>query len=116
MRAELRALNCVHEDLRTYFPADEAFCITVTAEIGRLGGQGADNFDFDVCSPQWLEAALETDKVVSGRHKLFMIGFDLSALEAYVVKRVRQAEGPDWPSVAEKLGRWSHWEFEDYRP
>ena len=116
MRAELRALGSVDVDLRSYVPEEEAFCITVTAEIGAVGEAGADNFDFDVCSPQWLEAALQNDMVVSGRHKLFMSGFNLAALEAYVAKRVRQADGPDWPSIAEKLGRWSRWEFEDYTP
>ena len=115
MRAELKAMHSIDADLRSYVPKDEAFCITVTAEIGAVGKPGADNFNFDVCSPQWLEAALETDEVISGRGKLLMTGFRLATLEAYVIKRVRQAEGPDWASVAEKLSRWSHWEFEDYR-
>lgn len=114
MRAELRALESVDADLRSYRPEAEAFCITVTAEIGAVGETGANNFNFDVCSPQWLEAALESDEVISGRHKLFMAGFYLARLEAYVVKRVRQAEGPNWASVAEQPSRWSHWEFEDY--
>jgi hypothetical protein len=115
MRAELKALESVDVDLRSYVPEEEAFCISVTAKIGAIGEAGADNFDFDVCSPQWLEVALQGEKVISGRHKLFMTGFSLAALEAYVTKRVRQAEGLDWQSVAEKLSRWSHWEFEDYR-
>jgi hypothetical protein len=115
MRAELKALDSVDVDLRSYVPEDEAFCISITAHIGAVGESGVDAFRFDVCSPQWLEAALQTDAVISGRHTLFMDGFRLGALEAYVVKRVRQAEGPDWPSVAEKLSRWAYWEFEDYQ-
>jgi hypothetical protein len=115
MRAELKALTSVDVDLRSYIPPDDAFCLAVTAEIGALGERGADNFQFDVCSPSWLEEALQADAVVSGRHKLFMSRYNYDALERYVLKRVHQAEGPDWSSVAEKLSRWGHWEFEDYQ-
>ena len=115
MRAELKSLDSVDVDLRSYVPEHEAFCVTVIARIGAVGDVGADNFNFDVCSPQWLATEFASFDVVSGRHKLFMSNFNFDALEAYVTKRVRQAEGPDWPSVAEKLSRWSHWEFEDYR-
>ena len=85
-------------------------------QIGELGGEGSDNFEIEVCSPQWLERPVDRDKVVSGRNRLFMDGFNFDALESYVLKRVRQAEGSNWESVAEKLSRWALWEFEDYRP
>lgn len=114
MRAELRSLNSVHVDLKAYVPDDAAFCIQVTAEVGPLGGEGAELFQFEVCSPEWLEIRLQSDSIVSGRHRFFMAGFNYDILEAYVLKRVRQAEGPDWPSVAAKLSRWGYWEFEDY--
>jgi immunity protein 8 of polymorphic toxin system len=28
---------------------------------------------------------------------------------------VGRAEGADWHSVVSKIGRYGHWEFEDYR-
>jgi hypothetical protein len=115
MRAELKLLSSVDVELRTYAPPDESFCIQVTAEIGALGGRGAEIFLFEVCSPAWLERELQSDTVISGRRRLFMSSFSYDILEAYVLKRVRQAEGPDWQAVAEKLARWSHWEFEDYQ-
>ncbi|MCG6120233.1 MAG: immunity 8 family protein [Blastomonas sp.] len=115
MRAELKSLSSVDVDLETYRPHDEAFCIEVTAEIGPLGEIGAEMFQFRVCSPGWLAKELESDAIVSGRHRFFMSQFRYDALEAYVLKRVRQAEGSDWPSVAEKLARWGYWEFEDYQ-
>lgn len=114
MRAELKSLSSVDVDLRTYVPPSDAFCFSVTAEVGALGGEGADLFQFKVCSPEWLERMLQSDSIVSGRHHFFMNSFNYDALEAYVLKRVRQAEGPDWTTVAEKLSRWGHWEFEDY--
>ena len=115
MRAELKSLSSVDVDLATYAPQDEAFCIEVTAEIGPLGESGAEMFQFQVCSPGWLSLKLESDAIVSGRHRFFMSRYNYEALEAYVLKRVRQAEGADWCSVAEKLGRWGYWEFEDYQ-
>ncbi|WP_344695307.1 Imm8 family immunity protein [Sphingomonas rosea] len=114
MRAELKGIHSVDAELESYVPDNDAFCVLVTAQIGTLGSKEADNFNFYVCSPQWLSLQLETDKVVSGRHHFFMSEFDLASLEAYVVKRVRQAEGADWAAIAAKLARWSHWEFEDY--
>lgn len=115
MRAELKSLSSVDVDLATYAPHDEAFCIAVTAEIGAIGEIGADMFQFQVCSPGWLSKELETDLIVSGRHRFFMSQYNYEALEAYVLKRVRQAEGADWCTVAEKLARWGYWEFEDYQ-
>ena len=110
MRAELRSLDYFEADLESF--EGEAFHITVTATIGPVGEQGADNFDFDVCSPEWLRVQLESDHVVSGRYMLIMADFDLPTLQRFVEKRVRQAEGSDWPSVAEKLMAWSRWEFD----
>ena len=115
MRAELKSLSSLDVVLETYAPPDDAFCIGVVADVGPLGERGAEMFQFEVCSPAWLEKELQSDNVVLGRHRLFMSNFSYNALETYVLKRVQQAEGPDWPSVAEKLSRWGHWEFEDYQ-
>lgn len=115
MRAKLKSLSSLDVDLATFAPDDEAFCIAVIAEIGPLGESGAEIFQFQVCSPGWLSIELESDAIVSGRHRFFMKRYNYDALEAYVMKRVRQAEGADWCSVAEKLARLGHWEFEDYR-
>lgn len=74
MRAELKSLDSYDHDLRSYVPEVEAFCVSINAMIGSPGGEGADLFRFDVCSPKWLEEALDGDPVVSGRHTLFMSG------------------------------------------
>lgn len=113
MRAELRSLDYFESDLCS--SDEDAFCVTVTATIGAVGGHGGDNFDFEVCSPSWLRAELEPDQVVSGQYRLIMAEFDLPTLERFVAKRVGQTEGPDWDSVATKLSAWSRWEFENYR-
>lgn len=115
MRAELRELVTVeHDDLRAVRPADDAFYVSLRALIGPAGSEGEESFDLDVCSPEWLEAELERYNIVGGRFLLITRNFDAKQVEAYVRKRIAQATGPDWPTVAAKLARWSRWEFEDY--
>ena len=52
--------------------------------------------------------------MISGRHYLFMTQFSFDAVERHVLERIAQASGVNWREVANKLARWSHWEFEDY--
>ena len=115
MRAELRKLMTIeHGDLNAVRPADDAFCVSLRALIGPVDAEGEESFDFDVCSPAWLEAELERHSILSGRFLLVARHFDAKQIETYVRKRIAQATGPDWPTVANKLARWSKWEFEDY--
>ena len=115
MRAELRKLMTIeHGDLNAVRPADDAFCVSLRALIGLVDAEGEESFDFDVCSPAWLEAELERQSILSGRFLLIARDFDAKQIESYVRKRIAQASGPDWSTVANKLARWSSWEFEDY--
>ena len=115
MRAELRQLLTIeHGDLAEAYPVDDAFCVSLRALIGAVGEPGEESFDFDVCSPAWLQRELELYPVLSGRFTLIVADYNPSAIETYVRKRVAQATGPDWPTVAGILARWSRWEFEDY--
>jgi len=116
MQAELRRLLTVdHDALDTVQPTTDSFCVSLRALIGPAGSEGEESFDFDVCSPQWLDTELERRSVVSGRVLLIARRFDAQQIEEEVRKRIAQASGHDWPSIASKLARWSQWEFEDYR-
>jgi len=42
--------------------------------------------------------------------------YDYGKLEAKVSKLLLLAEAPTWDLIAQKLGRWAAWEFEDYKP
>lgn len=42
--------------------------------------------------------------------------FDPQRIEDYVRKRIAQATGDDWLTIAGKIAHWAQWEFEDYRP
>lgn len=117
LRPELRSLfGQSGENLSELTPIRGCFCHTLRAEIGVAGQRGADAFEFDVCSPEWLETELESYPIIPGGPRLFMLRFDPDAVEAYVRKRLLHANGEDWATVANKVGRWARWEFEDYTP
>jgi hypothetical protein len=114
MEAELRSLSTQDgEVLANIQPTEDAFCITVRAEIGSKGNRGADLFDFDVCSPSWLDAELDRYEALPGGKRLFMREFNANAVEQYVRKRIRHATGETWNDVARNIGEWARWEFAD---
>ena len=116
MNAELRSLLTVeHEPVESVNVESDAFCVSLRALVGPVGLEGAESFDFDVCSPAWLEAELESHAIIGGRFPLVARDFDPRRIEDYVRERIAQASGDDWSAVAGKIARWSQWEFEDYR-
>jgi hypothetical protein len=117
MIAELRALLTVeHESLESIRPEGDAFCVSLRALVGPAGAPGEESFDFDVCSPAWLERELDSHAILRGRFLLIVRGFDPQRIEDYVRKRIAQVSGDDWLTVAGKIACWAQWEFEDYRP
>ena len=115
LQPELRSLTGqMDEDLSELTPVSGSFCHTLRAEIGAKGEKGADAFEFDVCSPEWLESELDRYSILPGGPRLISKRFDPVAVAEYVSKRLLHAHGPDWETVAAKLGQWSRWEFENY--
>lgn len=82
--------------------------------VGAEGEEGEDIFQFDVCSPDWLARELEACPAIWGSRLLVLARFDPEAVETQVRKRLRHAVGVDWNSIAQKIGQWATWEFEDY--
>jgi hypothetical protein len=104
-----------HAPVSTAQPEGQAFRISLRALVGPSGLPGEESFDFDVCSPDWLETQLDSQAVLEGRFLLIVRDFDPQSIEDYVRRRVEQTSGNDWCEVAGKIARWAHWEFEDYR-
>ncbi|MCK0128233.1 Imm8 family immunity protein [Erythrobacter sp. F6033] len=115
IQPELRSLTGqIDEDLNDLAPVSGSFSHTLRAEIGVRGKEGADVFEFDVCSPEWLDSELNFYSVLPGGPRLITRRFDPEVIENYVRKRLMHATGPDWATVATRIGQWSRWEFEDY--
>lgn len=115
LQIELRSLTGqFDEDLSNLTPVSGSFCHKLRAEIGVAGEKGADAFEFDVCSPAWLENELDRFPILSGGPRLIAKNFDPAVVEEYVRKRLLHATGPDWATVVTKLGQWSRWEFDSH--
>ena len=117
MRAALRRLHSPDaRDLELWKPVDPTcFCLCVQALAGPLGGEGEESFDFVVCTPEWLRVKHGDEAVVLGRHHILVFNYDYKRLRRQIEQVVNSAEGPDWSTVAERIARHGHWEFEDYR-
>jgi hypothetical protein len=111
-------------------PDPENFGCTVQALIGDASDGRSDSFDIVVCSPSWFAEQVAAgswdrfrngglrvipDSVVVGSGMWFMRRWDQPEFESAVHAIVESASpGPDWGSVANRIGRLIPWEF-DYR-
>ena len=117
MRAELRWLHSPDLlDLEHDTPADpECFCLLVQAMVGERGTDGSESFGFLVCTPQWLAREVAEAGYVLGRPYIFMARYDYGLLLRVITELCDEAEGPDWATVAARLGRYGLWEREDIK-
>ncbi len=91
-------------DLEHGTPANpECFCLLVQAMIGEHGTAGSEAFSFLVCTAQWL--AREVAEIGERRQTVHLHG--VLRLRAPAAHLCDGAEGPDWETVAAKLGRYS---------
>lgn len=126
MRAELKSL-CIWEGdtgPESFVPDDpERFGVYVQAFIGSEGDSRSDSFDFTVCSLSWLadnfqnpnvsNEYFETANLNFGTRLVLMKHWDYAELWACIQKLCAEIEGSDWGTVANQLGRWMPWEFDD---
>lgn len=113
LQPELRSLTGrLGEDLDQLRPVCGSFCHALRAEVGVKGEEGADGFEFYVCSPEWLQMELENNSLLPGRSRLIANRFEPQAVKQYVITQLHHAKGADWNAVTRRLGLWSNWEFE----
>jgi len=119
MNAEIRKLYSleVEDDLSRYRPMSrDNFGTWIRASIGLAGQLGADNFELLVCTPQWLSQELGRESGIRwGRHSLIVLEYDFAVITNQLQRMVQQCTGPDWHSIAVRIGRFASWEFEDYQ-
>jgi hypothetical protein len=114
MKAELKHLHSPDVDFRTYMPDEEdLFCFFVQAMIGAAGSDASDSYGIIICTPRWFLD--NCNEPMWGRHFLIVPRYDFEKIRGAIVKYVDSCEGKDWQSIAERLSRIGHWEFEDYR-
>ncbi|MHB2020411.1 MAG: Imm8 family immunity protein [Candidatus Xenobia bacterium] len=116
MKAELKSLGSIQLD-RGELPSDPEDCaIRMTAAVGELGDEAADNFDFTVVTPRSLARELsEGPHYLLGRHLVIVERFDWDLVEAAIRSVVEREEAPTWEELAARIGRHGEWEYEDYQ-
>lgn len=103
-------------DMRSQQPDDPRdFGILVEAMIGPRDGPGEESFDFVLCTPSWLARLVAEERIVYGRHYLFVARYDYDAIFEAITRVCDSIQGETWQEVGERLARYGKWEFEDYR-
>jgi hypothetical protein len=108
-------------------PDPHHFGVDVQILIGSPGEVGTDSFDVTVCTPAWAAEALAEDwnperwpsgyrsipdAVIPGAAFWFMRRWDRDEFEAAVAAVVAACSpGPDFGTVASRIGRLIPWEF-----
>ncbi|MCU8085410.1 immunity 8 family protein [Shewanella sp. SM23] len=115
MRAQLKEFYSLDFDLNSYWPDEsDNFGFWVRAMIGPEGEEGAESFDMQICTPEWLKSKHSDNEVVFGSHMLIVFEYDLDRIKNKVSSYCNSCSGKTWQEIAEKLSRIGYWEFEDY--
>lgn len=113
MRATVRSISCDEWSLESFAPADPTcFTLALRIRVGIMGAAGADDFECQVCTPEWLKQAVAEPRW--GRHMLIVREYNWTLIEDAIASYVANCEGSDWNTLAGKVARVLSWEFEDY--
>ena len=116
------------QSLEGFSPPDpKNFGFHAQVFIGEVGTELSDSFDVMVCSPSWFAAQVAEgswdrfkgggrralpDSIVVGSALWFMRRWDRTAfVDALTRTCDTLSPGPDWGSVASRIGRLVPWEF-----
>jgi hypothetical protein len=114
MQAIIRSISSDEFDIKAYEPDNPtSFFLTLRIRIGSNETSGADDFELNVCTPEWLNKNVWEPRW--GHHLLIVRVYDLAAIETCIFSYVKQCNGTEWNVIAGKLGRVLAWEFEDYQ-
>jgi hypothetical protein len=116
MQSKLKKIHSPDIDLANYWPEDDTnFGFLLEASIGPRDSDGADIFQFMVCSPDWIKKTKHASKLVWGQHMLIAIEYDLPAILTELERRIEMTTGSDWGTIARKLNKIAQWEFDEYQ-
>lgn len=119
-------------DVDGFVPADPShFGVSAQVFIGEPGADDVDSFDIIVCSPAWFadraaaseswsllvsqQHEADSDTVLIGTGLWFMRSWSAEELRAVLSTVCSAASGgPDWGTVASRIGRAIPWEY-DYK-
>lgn len=114
MKAKIKSIDINSAvEIDDFTPEDvKNFNIWITFSIGREDSSGSDLFLLNVCSPKWL---IENAFIPTwGRHMLILNEYDLNTIKDTVYNYLESIAKDNWVSLAEEIGKFLAWEFEDY--
>jgi hypothetical protein len=82
-------------------------------EIGADSTAG-DLFDLMVVSPQAVLNRMQ-EPVLWGRHHLIVVDYNWQTVKAHILEMAARCDAETWEKSVEKLSRYFHWEYEDYK-
>jgi hypothetical protein len=109
--------------LSDYEPSDaRSFCLTITAEIGPENEDGAELFQWLLCTPDripdWvgdLPGLPQNERAYLWAKRVLLVReWSYVRVLQIVADVLARAEADDWPSVAARLSPYMTWEYEDY--
>lgn len=104
MHAELKGLDTADAEggeLVAFCPDDAAhFALRVTASIGPAGQDGAELFQFEVCSPSSLANQSLPKGFAFQRHTLLLQRWDPQLVERAIRDLCLRTEGEGWAEIA----------------
>ncbi|MGN2428946.1 immunity 8 family protein [Klebsiella electrica] len=112
---ELRSLE-IEDDLINYWPEDpEIFGSWVRAMVGPDNEEGAECFDILICTPKWLQNKAVKNNIFLGKGMIIINVYDYDKIITFVKKQIADCHADTWSKIAQKLSRFSFWEYEDYQ-
>lgn len=116
MKPELKGMwvDSSEYTLENFQPENEdVFFLLINLKIGPSDEAGADYFQFQVCTPEWLCKNQWSPEWM--RHVLLVRVYNHKEIISEVSKRIEMCDGKDWTEIALKLSRTFDWEYEDYK-
>lgn len=113
---DLRSLE-IEDELINFWPEDpECFGSWIRAMIGPDTEEGAESFDMQICTPKWLQDETAKNNILLGKGMIIINEYDYDQIMIFLKKQIAECHADDWPTIAQKLSRFSFWEYEDYQP
>ena len=91
------------------------FHVLLHMTIGPSDQSGGHDYSLGVCTPRWLDHAIQHEGKVWGRHLLIVNEFDAKRIMDAIAETISNSEGDNWESTSLVLSRFFFWEYEDYQ-
>jgi hypothetical protein len=116
MKAKLDGIwSSVLADGKSLPENPENFWVDIVAEIGVKGESVADMFNFQVCSPEWLNDASNHNNYIMEKNMIVMKKFDWDSVENIIQSFLDKLEEETWQALAQEIDRYGDWEFHKYK-